>query len=147
MWRRTREAQNVTPCTRSAACLAAATAPRAPLKSESPSFLPDQTSTSSLRSEPRCSGRGFIWRDLKQRICSSARKWLFFLPLSSTVRGLPILDHVILFCRLVLGAYGGILLLLLLRPLLHLRPLSQASPASVCLFLTLLVLPFVFSQA
>lgn len=23
----------------------------------------------------------------------------------STVRGLPILDHVILFCRLVLGAY------------------------------------------
>lgn len=37
------------------------------------------------------------------RICSSARKWLFF----STVRGLPILDHVILFCRLVHGAWGG----------------------------------------
>lgn len=36
------------------------------------------------------------------RICSSARKWLFFSP----VRGLPILDHVVLFCRLVLGAYG-----------------------------------------
>lgn len=39
-------------------CLAAAEAAvRAPLKSESPSasFLPDQTSTSSLRSEPRCS--------------------------------------------------------------------------------------------
>lgn len=38
------------------------------------------------------------------RICSSARKWLFFF--FGPVGGPPILDHVVLFCRLVLGARG-----------------------------------------
>ena len=87
-----RETENVTPCT--LCCASANSGASRPINSDR--FLPDYTSKfpSPPKHDP---GKLFgLGQNLQQR-----QKMAFF----STVRGQPILDHVILFCRLVHGAY------------------------------------------